>query len=252
LKDLRPQPAITLFLTRCSQIDEADLTAYRAILSQVELDRNQRFRFAKDRHRDLISRALLRTELGKVLSLPADAIELEAGTHGKPQLTSTLQSTGEPLTFNVSHAGDWVILALSSQPVGIDIEYTPRNNDVMAVAGRYFYGAELKELQAFSPDEQRERFFDYWTLKEAYIKARGEGISLGLANFGFSIASANAIRISMKPCLNDCPDDWQFWSLTLENDYRLGLALKSGARAQIACYESAPLRYTAKLDWRVN
>ena len=70
MKDLRPQPAITLFLTRCSQIDEADLTAYRAILSQVELDRNQRFRFAKDRHRDLISRALLRTELGKVLSLP--------------------------------------------------------------------------------------------------------------------------------------------------------------------------------------
>ena len=61
-------------------------------------------------------------------------------------------------TFNVSHAGDWVILALSSEPVGIDIEYTPRNNDVMAVAHRYFYGAELKELQAFSPSEQRERF----------------------------------------------------------------------------------------------
>ena len=252
MKDLRPQSVITLFLTRCSQIDKADLTAYRAILSKAELDRNQRFRFAKDRHRDLISRALLRTELGKVLSLQPDAIELEQGTHGKPQLASSMRPMAEPVTFNVSHAGDWVILALSSEPVGIDIEYTPRNNDVMAVADRYFYGAELKELQAFSPSEQRERFFDYWTLKEAYIKARGEGISLGLANFGFSITSENAIRISMRPCLNDCPDDWQFWSLTPENDYRLALALKSSSRAQLACYESVPLRYKANLDWRVN
>ena len=143
-------------------------------------------------------------------------------------------------------------MALSSEPVGIDIEYTPRNNDVMAVADRYFYGAELEELQALSPSEQRERFFDYWTLKEAYIKARGEGISLGLANFGFSITSENAIRISMRSCLNDSPDDWQFWSLTPEIDYRLALALKSSSRAELAFYESVPFRYTVRLDWRVN
>ncbi|MEE3239749.1 MAG: 4'-phosphopantetheinyl transferase superfamily protein [Pseudomonadota bacterium] len=252
MKDLLPQPVITLFVTRCSRIDKAAITAYRTILSKSELDRNQRFRFAKDRHRDLISRALLRTELGKAVSLPPDAIELERGKHGKPQLAPSMQPMAEQVTFNVSHAGDWVILALSSEPVGIDIEYTPRNNDVMAVADRYFYGAELKELQAFSPSEQRERFFDYWTLKEAYIKARGEGISLGLANFGFSITSENTIRISMRPCLNDCPDDWQFWSLTPENDYRLALALKSSSRARLACYESVPLRYTEKLDWRLN
>ncbi len=252
MEDLIRSPAIKLFVTRCSKIQEADLVAYRQILSEDELTRNKRFRFAPDRQRDLISRALLRTELANVLSLPAKSLEFEKNAHGKPKLIPSIDPTSEPVTFNVSHANDWVILAVSSALIGVDVEFTPRNNDVMAVADRYFYGAELKELRAFSPSEQRERFFDYWTLKEAFMKARGEGISLGLSNFGFSIASSKAIKISMLPCLNDRPDDWQFWCLTQEVDYRLSLALKSTFRPKVTCYDTVPLRSKIKLAWSLN
>ena len=240
---------ITLTITRCDKVSDNLLERYAALLSDDERQRNQRYRFAADRRRDLIARALLRTQLGERLQMAPESLVFERGEHGKPALVlnncsvpsdySALKSA-KHLQFNLSHSDDWIVLAIADNRVGVDIESTVRKNDVMAIADRYFFGSEIAELTSFDDSEQRQRFFDYWTLKEAYMKARGEGISLGLSTFGFSVASKPDITIEMDEVLNDNPSDWQFFCVTPHNDYRLAVALNASSKPSIDCYACIP------------
>ncbi len=236
LNDPFIQADITLVITRCEEVSDSLLNSYEALLSDDERQRNQRYRFATDRRKDLIARALLRTQLGGRLNLAPESLVFERGEHGKPALV-----LDNSLEFNLSHAGNWIVLAMAESRIGVDIEHTARDNDVMAIADRYFFGSEIAELTSFEPSEQRQRFFDYWTLKEAYMKARGEGISLGLSKFGFSIANKPDITIEMNSCLNDSPLDWQFFCVTPNTDYRLAMALNSSKKPTVACYDCIPL-----------
>lgn len=247
---------ITLTITRCDEVDDNLLERYAALLSDDERQRNQRYRFAADRRRDLIARALLRTQLAERLQLPPESLVFERGEHGKPALVldddSLLSShaalqAAKHLQFNLSHSDDWVVLAVADNRVGVDVESTARENDVMAIADRYFFGSEIEELTSFNTSEQRQRFFDYWTLKEAYIKARGEGISLGLSNFGFSVANKPNITIEMNSCLDDSPLDWQFFCVTPNANYRLAVALNSSIKPNVDCYACIPLESLSSL-----
>ena len=238
---------ITLIVTRCGQVSDELANSYCHLLSDDERQRNQRFRFAADRRKDLIARALLRTQLAAQLMQPPESIVFKRGEHGKPALLSD-NPLADNLQFNLSHAGDWIVLAMANKPVGVDVEFTSRNNDVLAIADRYFFGKEIDELQTFNSDEQRQRFFDYWTLKEAYMKARGEGLSLGLSNFGFSIKKNSDISIHMKPILNDSPSDWQFFCVTPHADYRLAIALNSMVKPSVRVFECIPLHSLLSFD----
>ena len=250
LNDSLIQADITLVITRCEEVSDSLLNSYEALLSDDERQRNNRYRFAADRRKDLIARALLRTQLGERLNLAPESLVFERGEHGKPALVLDKCSvpsdylalkSAKHLQFNLSHSDDWVVLAIADNRIGVDIESTARKNDVMAIADRYFFGSEIAELTSFDPSEQRQRFFDYWTLKEAYMKARGEGISLGLSKFGFSVANKPDITIEMDGCLNDSPSDWQFFCVTPNPDYRLSLAFNSSKKSTVACYDCIPL-----------
>ena len=243
LNDSLIQADITLVITRCEEVSDSLLNSYEALLSDDERQRNQRYRFATDRRKDLIARALLRTQLGERLNLAPESLVFERGEHGKPALV-----LDNSLQFNLSHSDDWVVLAIADNRIGVDIESTARKNDVMAIADRYFFGSEIAELTSFEPSEQRQRFFDYWTLKEAYMKARGEGISLGLSNFGFSVANKPDITIEMNSCLNDSPLDWQFFCVTPNAEYRLAVALNSSKKPTVACYDCIPLESHAPIE----
>ena len=243
LNDSLIQADITLVITRCEEVSDSLLNSYKALLSDDERERNQRYRFAADRRKDLIARALLRTQLGERLNLAPESLVFERGEHGKPALV-----LGNSLQFNLSHSDDWVVLAIADNRIGVDIESTARKNDVMAIADRYFFGSEIAELTSFEPSEQRQRFFDYWTLKEAYMKARGEGISLGLSNFGFSVANKPDITIEMNSCLNDSPLDWQFFCVTPNSDYRLAVAFNSSKKTTVSCFECIPLESHAPIE----
>lgn len=240
------RPEVSLFVTRCEYVSDDLLDSYSSLLSHDERQRNQRFRFADDKRKDLIARALLRTQLAKHIDRQPQSLVFERGEHGKPVLAS--DAFIADLQFNLSHAGDWVVLAIATDRVGVDVEYTPRNNDVMAIADRYFFGSEINELRSFSVDEQRQRFFDYWTLKEAYMKARGEGISLGLSNFGFSVKNNSNISINMNACLNDSPSNWHFFCVTPDTDYRLALAFNSTLKPLVHVKACIPLQSIAAFD----
>ena len=224
---------ILLSVVDTHTIQAAQVAQYTSQLSPDEYRRNQRFRFPEDRQRDLCARALQRSVLANQLGCEPAALVFARGEHGKPELAGEFAQSG--LHFNLSHAGQWVALAVAAVPVGVDVEHTERDNDVMAIADRHFYGVELDELLAFAEAEQRERFFDYWTLKEAYMKARGEGIALGLQNFAFTTQRNDRIELHLSEHIDDDPAQWQFHNSTPEPGYRLALAYRSASPLRVCC-----------------
>ena len=217
------------------------LKAYRQLMSEEELKRNSRYRFEKDRDRDCLTRALARTVLSQYVALDPTEWKFVKGEHGKPEVLNAPQ----PIRFNLSHTGQYVVCAISrDQDIGIDIEHTERKNDVRAIADHYFSKQEIEDLFELDYDQQADRFFDYWTLKEAYMKARGEGISLGLGNFSFDLRNRERICISFGSQLADHPEQWCFQLFNPDNEHRMALAFKLEDTRRPPCisqFETVPL-----------
>ena len=241
---------VHLWLARCDDIEAPALLArYAGLMNQAELERQQRYRFERDRHRDLVARALVRTTLSRYATIAAADWRFHKGEHGKPEI----ETPPLPLRFNLSHSKDRVVCAVAlHHDVGVDVEYTSRRNDVLAIAKHYFSPREIEDLFALPEQHQREAFFDYWTLKESYIKARGEGISLGLAKFSFRLQ--RAITIGFVPGFDDDATHWQFKLYRPEADYRMALALRqSGDRPlRVRCFDVVPMQGYAEVPTELS
>jgi 4'-phosphopantetheinyl transferase len=109
--------------------------------------------------------------------------------------------------------------------VGVDIEHINRHL-THDVAARFFAPSEVTDLKSLPADEQRRVFFDYWTLKEAYIKARGFGLALPLGDFAFKLHPPHPPSITFEPSLDDDPTTWQFLQGWPTPHHRLGLAVR--------------------------
>jgi 4'-phosphopantetheinyl transferase len=123
---------------------------------------------------------LARYALSELLKVPPDTLAFTYGERGKPLLRDYPDTH-----FNVSHSGDLVVCAVSSAPVGIDVESIPApGRDFMKIAGRFFAGEELSYIKARSSQSERAAAFaEIWTKKEAYIKRDGRGLALPLNSF---------------------------------------------------------------------
>lgn len=232
---------VHIWLSDVQQVPTHLAPSYRALMSQEELERNHRYRFERDRWRDCVTRALARTVLSRYGGLAPTDWEFEKGEHDKPEVANS----PVPLRFNLSHTSRFVVCAVTPVlDIGIDVECIERKNDVLAIADRFFSAQEVKDLFALSVNLQEDRFFDYWTLKEAYMKASGEGISLGLGNFSFHLEDPEDINISFGSKLDDNPGDWRFWLFRPSQDHRMALALRVGAgkiEPKLQLFRSAPL-----------
>ena len=161
-------------------LDEA-LPELDHVLQPDELARANRFRFAADRARYVVSRAALRRLLGGHLGMPATQVRFFYAAHGKPELAAT---HGSDLRFNVSHSGDLGLIAMThGRAVGIDIENMRPDIECLEIAGRYFSAADIATLKAQAARELLPAFYDCWVKKEAVIKAWGVGLSLSLDSF---------------------------------------------------------------------
>ena len=104
--------------------------------------------------------------------------------HGKPAVAGATHA----LDFNLSHSGDWLACAVTAgTPVGVDLEYCHPDRAAMKVARRFFRPEEVAALLDCGEAQQRDRFYDFWTLKEAAVKARGEALVPGLQARGFEL-----------------------------------------------------------------
>ena len=226
-----PEQEVHLWLAHCfdARHDERVLSEYDALLNPEEAARRQRFRRTEDQRRYLIARVLVRYTLSRYAHEAPAAWRFVRGPHDKPEI----ERCAMPLRFNLSHSGDWAVCAVALQhDVGVDIEWTRRVNDVLSIARHYFSASEQCALNGLERGAARDRFFDLWTLKESFMKARGEGISLGLGNFSFDLADRDqqALNIGVRfaEVLRDDPSAWRFWLLSPVPDYRLALAWHRG------------------------
>ncbi len=163
------------------------LPDYRARLTDDERDRADRFHFAQDRARFTLGRAVLRQLLTRYLG--HGNFSLAANHHGKPYLREPDQA----LEFNVAHSGDLVLLGFTrGRAIGVDVERMRPDFATTEIANRFFAPDEASIVAALPEPERVRGFFNCWTRKEAYIKARGLGLSLPLHSFSVAFAAGEA------------------------------------------------------------
>jgi len=211
---------IDLWFTHVHDIVDPDLLLqYRQLLTPLELQAQQRFHFEKDRLRYLLTRAMVRTVLSRYATIAPQDWTFAANAYGKPSIANE-HALAQTIAFNVSHTGVAVVMAVSaSGPLGVDIESLKRKAPV-ELAQAYFAPTEAAALAQLPADQQAQRFFQYWTLKEAYIKARGMGLSIPLDQFSFDFAPPAGLRFATDPGLGDEAAQWQFWQYRLDTQYQ--------------------------------
>lgn len=199
------------------------LEAYRALLDEQEQQRHLRFRFEHLRLLYLVAHALVRTTLSRYEPLEPAAWRFLAGARGRPEVAPGLPR----LRFNLSHTEGMAVCAVArEEDIGVDVEDSERRGQTAEIAEHYFAPSEVAALRALPPEQQRPRFFEYWTLKESYIKARGEGLALPLAHFAFHLEPGRQPRIRFDPRLVDDERAWRFVQLWPSRRYPVALAVR--------------------------
>ena len=169
---------------------DAAVETFRALLTDDELKRADRFVAALDRRRFAVGRGRLRLILGRYLDRDPASIRFTQNPHGKPGLADG------PLRFNLSHSGSLMLLAVTrDRELGVDIEQIRPDFGGEAIANRFFAPAEVESLLGLPPEARTPAFFHGWTRKEAYIKAQGKGLALPLDEFAVEIHPNRPARL---------------------------------------------------------
>lgn len=210
---------IDLWCAYISDIGDARLwPRYDALLSAEERARQARFRFARDQRRYLVTRVLVRTVLSRYVAVRPEDWVFAAGPRGRPEIAAPRPDRS--LEFNIAHSAELVMLGVTSgRTLGVDAEsISGRDVDIEGLH-RYFAPEERAALLSLPPAARRRRFFELWTLKESYIKARGMGLAIPLDAFRFELAGDEGLTLHMRPELGDSPRHWRLWQLTPRPDY---------------------------------
>ncbi|HEU5107565.1 MAG TPA: 4'-phosphopantetheinyl transferase superfamily protein, partial [Micromonosporaceae bacterium] len=189
--------------------------------------RMRRLRFAADRRCFAVAHGLLRTALSRcVPDVPPRAWRFRVGRYGRPEIGGPAAGAG--VRFNLSHtAGLAAVVVAREMDCGVDVETAGRTVDVLRVARGVLAPEELTELLAVAPAGRRSGFLRYWTLKEAYAKARGLGMRLPFDRIRFDLR--DGIRLSVDAGLGDTGTGWQFAQWSPLDGAVLALALRRGA-----------------------
>jgi 4'-phosphopantetheinyl transferase len=172
---------------------EAALRQFEATLAPDEIARANRFLFQRDRNSFVATRGILRELLGRYVNRSPGQIEFDYCPKGKPLLREPLES---PVQFNVSHSHGLALLTFAlGRHLGVDVELVRPDFSSDEIAAKFFSTQEVIELQALPPSLRTEGFFLCWTLKEAYVKARGEGLQIPLDSFHVSFTPGQPERL---------------------------------------------------------
>lgn len=211
--------------------------AYADLLSPEEQRRHERFAFEGDRRRYLVTRAMLRSVLSRYVDVHPGRWTFRENAYGRPEISAPAGAA--TVTFNLAHTeGLIACLVGRPAPIGVDVEWCGRVVEPLALAHRFFAPSEAAALRATPRSRRRRRFLEYWTLKEAYAKARGRGLALPFDAFAFRLHETRPIVRSFAAELRDRPSAWQLRLARPSPQHVLALALWRG---------SAP---PARIRWR--
>jgi 4'-phosphopantetheinyl transferase len=185
--------------------DRAAVARARGHLTDAEQARFERYHGDLDRRMFLLGRVMSRDLVGRALNVGAGDWEWREGTHGRPEIARPATS----IRFNLAHSAGVVVCAVTSgREVGVDVEDLHRPATDPRMVHRYCAPAEAADIEA-QGDRWRDRFLTYWTLKEAYLKARGLGISVPLREISFVLEPA-PVRVTFLGSLAGTSAAWTF------------------------------------------
>jgi 4'-phosphopantetheinyl transferase len=209
------------------------LSRYQQVLTEEELVKARRFYFEHDRLHWAIARAVLRLLLSHYTGVVPLRIELDKNAYGKPFIAQNASA----LRFNLSHSGDFALYAFAWQrEVGIDIEYMRDNIAYDELATHVFSVSEQETLRALSPALKHRAFYNAWARKEAYIKARGLGLSLSLDLFDVSLMPNEPAALLASREDEREVSRWSMYALPTPVDYA-GALVVEGRDWQLRCWQ---------------
>jgi 4'-phosphopantetheinyl transferase len=225
----RLEPAterVDLWYVDFAEVDDRLVDEYGQLLDDDERARRDRFVFERDRRAYAVSHALVRTVLSNYLDVPAADWRFSANAYGRPEIAGKQADCG--LRFNLSHTRGAALLGVvGGREIGVDIETVERSADCVHLADRYFSPPEVADLMRLAEARRRDAFFDYWTLKEAYIKARGMGLAIPLDQFSFDLAAGGGIRLACDARLSDDGEQWRFMQWSPDRRFRAAAGVRS-------------------------
>jgi 4'-phosphopantetheinyl transferase len=195
-------------------------------LAPHERDRYSRFRVDVDRRMFLLGRVMSRALVGQALGVAPTDWRWQEGPRGRPEIADPATQ----VRFNLAHSAGLVVCALAAdREVGVDVEDLQRPETDPAIVARYCTPREAAAVAAPS-EGWRNRFLEYWTLKEAYLKARGLGLVLPLAEVGF-VHTPHGIRPEFLGSLAGTDDRWAFHLERITDRHLLAVAAPTDASA---------------------
>ena len=172
-----------------------DLARARELISADERERAERFRFERDRRRYLIAHVALHGILGRYLPAESGRLSFAYGSNGKPRLGPELAPAG--LRFNLSHSNELALLTITrAGEIGVDVEFVKENFEFHDIAEKFFTAREVAAMRSLPVELQRRAFFKCWTSKEAFLKAKGTGLSGNLDEVEIAFRSGQGIQIT--------------------------------------------------------
>jgi len=249
-----PNNEVHIWVTEAETIENpALIRAYHRLMNAKEATRQARFHFPKHRHQFLVGRALIRTTLSRYASVAPENWTFVENEYGRPELAP--EHADIPIRFNLSHTDGLIVFAVvSGRELGVDVENITRGGDLVPIADRFFSKAEVADLHTVPPARQEDRFFDYWTLKEAYIKARGMGLSIPLGDFGYKLSDDHDnIEITIDASQGDDPKRWMFRQWRHSPDHKLALCVERepDPKMTVVLREVVPLDHVKPFEPRV-
>lgn len=225
MPDPLPVDRVHVWTASSDAVQPARVEHYRTLLTDDEIERCDRFVHASGRAAFLAARVLVRTMLSKYVPRPPQDWRFRIEEYGRPEIAE-LPPGAPDLRFNISHTPGLVACGVTvGRDLGIDVENVNRTL-THQVPERFFSPQEVADLRALPEEEQPRVFFDYWTLKESYIKARGLGLALPLRHFTFIRRPGSAPTICFAPELPDDPATWQFAQFWPTRDHRMAVAVR--------------------------
>jgi len=210
-------------------IDEQDVINagvignYPSLVSMDELQRSTGFKSSKRRQQFLITRAALRSILSFYMpSISPQDFRFSVNPFGKPALEGSLCN----IQFNVSHSHSKILIGISAEGfIGVDIEFINRKRDIFKIAEHYFHHQEWNSSILQEVEEPVARFYQLWTLKEAFIKAQGKGLSIPLNSFFFDNCHSHYPTLNLSSSLSPPKKSWIFSHAFVDIDYSLAIAV---------------------------
>lgn len=201
-------------------------------LGSDELRRAERFHFEQDRKRFIVAHGLLREILGRYAGIAPGQLQFAYGRYGKPALAAPRCELS--LRFNLAHSDGLALIAVArGAEVGVDVERVRPIPDVEQIAERFFSAGEHAVLRALPPGQKLEAFFNCWTRKEAYVKARGDGFACCLDRFDVSLTPGEPARLLRVDADPHDTGRWFLLELTLASGYVAALAGEGDSRRPV-------------------